>query len=124
MQPIIWPLLGRSTSEWKRPIPLNFASYVKPGKVLDPTRILVGSTSNFGEPLSDLNQLPGSFLSIDPTSDQQAFYRRVFENHFYFRSKKGLGANGTENGVSSVFFPFLLRRPTPYHPALRQVGRE
>jgi hypothetical protein len=50
------------------PIPANFEAYTQPGRVLDPTRILVGSTSNFGEPLSDLNQLPGSFLSIDPTS--------------------------------------------------------
>ena len=49
------------------PIPVNFESYTKPGKVLDPKRILVGSTSNFGEPLSDATQLPGSFLSIDPT---------------------------------------------------------
>jgi hypothetical protein len=49
------------------PIPANFAAYTQPGKILDPKRILVGSTSNFGEPLSDPNQLPGSFLSIDPT---------------------------------------------------------
>jgi hypothetical protein len=35
--------------------------------VLDPKRILVGSASNFGEALADANQLPGSFLSIDPT---------------------------------------------------------
>jgi hypothetical protein len=51
------------------PIPVNFESYTKPGKVLDPKRILVGSTSNFGEPLSDATQLPGSFLSIDPTGN-------------------------------------------------------
>ena len=44
------------------PIPINFASFTKPGKVLDPTPISVGSTSNFGEPLSDPNQLPGSFI--------------------------------------------------------------
>ena len=49
------------------PIPAKFAAYTQPGKILDPKRILVGSTSNFGEPLSDPNQLPGSFLSIDPT---------------------------------------------------------
>ena len=49
------------------PIPAKFAQYTQPGKILDPKRILVGSTSNFGEPLSDQNQLPGSFLSIDPT---------------------------------------------------------
>jgi len=49
------------------PIPTKFAAYTQPGKVLDPKRILVGSTSNFGEPLWDPNQAPGSFLSIDPT---------------------------------------------------------
>src|SRR5215471_21698167 len=51
------------------PIPSKFAAFTAPGKILDPTRILVGSTSNFGEPLSDPNQLPGSFLSIDPTGN-------------------------------------------------------
>jgi hypothetical protein len=51
------------------PIPTKFAAYTQPGQVLDPKRILVGSTSNFGEPLWDPNQLPGSFLSIDPTGD-------------------------------------------------------
>jgi hypothetical protein len=49
------------------PIPTKFAAYTQPGQVLDPKRILVGSTSNFGEALVDANQLPGSFLSIDPT---------------------------------------------------------
>ena len=49
------------------PIPSNFAAYSQPGSVLDPKRILVGSTSNFGEPLADPKQLSGSFLSIDPT---------------------------------------------------------
>ena len=49
------------------PIPAKFAAYTRPGKILDPKRILVGSASNFGEPLSDPNQLPGSFLSIDPS---------------------------------------------------------
>ena len=38
------------------PIPENFAAYTQPGKILDPKRMLVGSTSNFGEPLSDPNQ--------------------------------------------------------------------
>jgi hypothetical protein len=45
-----------------------FAAFTQPGKVLDPTRILVGSTSNFGAPLANADQLPGSFLSIDPSS--------------------------------------------------------
>ena len=43
-----------------------FAAYTQPGRVLDPARLLVGSTSNFGEPLANADQLPGSFLSIDP----------------------------------------------------------
>ena len=44
-----------------------FAAFTKAGKVLDPARILVGSTSNFGEPLANTDQLPGSFISIDPS---------------------------------------------------------
>src|SRR5690242_15975529 len=46
---------------------LAFAAYTQPGKVLDPARLLVGSTSNFGEPLSDPGQSAGAFLSIDPS---------------------------------------------------------
>src|SRR6266851_2552377 len=42
------------------------AAYTLPGKVLDPKRIVVGSTSNFGAPLANADQLEGSFLSIDP----------------------------------------------------------
>ena len=43
-----------------------FAALTQPGQVLDPKRILVGSTANFGESLANPDQLPGSFLSIDP----------------------------------------------------------
>jgi len=46
------------------PIPSKFPSYIQPGAVLDPKRILVGSRSNFGAPPGV--GLPGSFLSIDP----------------------------------------------------------
>jgi hypothetical protein len=42
------------------------AAFTKPGQVLDPVRILVGSTSNFGASLARTDHLPGSFLSIDP----------------------------------------------------------
>ncbi|HWW81747.1 MAG TPA: hypothetical protein VNY82_19255 [Steroidobacteraceae bacterium] len=42
------------------------AAYTQPGAVLDPVRLLVASNSNFGEPLANLDQLPGSVLSIDP----------------------------------------------------------
>jgi hypothetical protein len=42
------------------------AAFTQPGRVIDPARILVGSTSNFGAPLADVYHLEGSFLSIDP----------------------------------------------------------
>ena len=45
------------------------AAFTQPGRVLDPVRILVGSSSNFGAPLARTDHLPGSFLSIDPTGD-------------------------------------------------------
>jgi hypothetical protein len=45
------------------------AVYTLPGQVLDPARILVGSSSNFGEPLANSDQPPGSFLSIDPRNN-------------------------------------------------------
>ncbi|MCI0540860.1 MAG: hypothetical protein L0Z50_37140 [Verrucomicrobiales bacterium] len=44
----------------------EFAAYTAPGRVIDPTRIVVGSRSNFGAPLADPAQEEGSFLSIDP----------------------------------------------------------
>ena len=49
------------------PIPTLFPSYIQPGAVLDPIRILVGSRSNFGAPLATGVGQEGSFLSIDPT---------------------------------------------------------
>ena len=47
-------------------IPSKFPTYITPGKVLDPNRILVGSTSNFGVPLPASGGRAGAFLSIDP----------------------------------------------------------
>ncbi len=43
------------------------AAYTQPGRVLDPARILVTSTSNFGAPLGNSGEYPGSVLSIDPS---------------------------------------------------------
>ena len=50
------------------PIPTHFASYIVPGAVADPNRILVGSRSNFGAPLLTGVGQEGSILSIDPNS--------------------------------------------------------
>jgi len=43
------------------------AAYTQPGAVLDPRRLLVASTSNFGEALANADQLSGSIISIDPS---------------------------------------------------------
>jgi len=43
-----------------------FAAYTQPGRILDPARILVGSSSNFGAAPANPDEREGSFLSIDP----------------------------------------------------------
>jgi hypothetical protein len=50
-----------------RPIPTLFPSYIQPGAVLDPKRILVGSSSNFGALLTIGVGRKGAYLSIDPS---------------------------------------------------------
>ena len=47
------------------PIPSKFPSYVLPGAILDPARILVGGRSNYGAPLAAGAGREGSVLSID-----------------------------------------------------------
>jgi hypothetical protein len=44
----------------------TFAAYTTAGSMLDPERILVGSSSNFGAPLANPSQAPGALLSLDP----------------------------------------------------------
>jgi hypothetical protein len=48
------------------------AAFTEPGRVLDPTRIVVGSRSNFGAPKANADQSAGSFLSIDPRGEELA----------------------------------------------------
>jgi hypothetical protein len=57
---------GDQTCANPSPIRTKFPTYVETGKILDPTRLLVGSTSNFGAPLPASGGRQGSFLSIDP----------------------------------------------------------
>jgi hypothetical protein len=45
-----------------------FKASTEPGRILDPNRILVGSASNFGAPMAVADDMPGSILSIDPSS--------------------------------------------------------
>jgi hypothetical protein len=43
----------------------DFAAYTEPGKILDPARVLVVSSSNFGAPLALPDEPAGSVLSLD-----------------------------------------------------------
>jgi len=54
----------------------ELAALTQPGRVMDPTRIVVGSRSNFGAPKANADQAAGSFLSIDPRAAQLAVPRR------------------------------------------------
>src|SRR5262249_27764163 len=46
----------------------TLAAFTQPGRVLDPTRLLVGSRSNFGAPKANAGQAEGALLSIDPNA--------------------------------------------------------
>jgi hypothetical protein len=46
----------------------EFAAYTQPGRPLDPERLLVASSSNFGAPRARQEQADGVALSIDPRS--------------------------------------------------------
>ena len=48
----------------------TFRSLTRPGAVLDPDRILVASSSNFGAPMGNSGESSGAVLSIDPRSDR------------------------------------------------------
>jgi len=45
----------------------TFAVQTQPGAILDGVRLLVASSSNFGETLARPDQAPGAVLSIDPS---------------------------------------------------------
>lgn len=54
---------------WHRGSPLHDSPALngssQPGQILDPVRLLVASSSNFGAPLAIADQAPGSVLSVD-----------------------------------------------------------
>jgi hypothetical protein len=90
------------------PIPTNFHSYIQPGAILDPKRLLVGSRSNFGAPPASLGQ-DGSFLSIDPSGAGIFLVRRDFAQNGMQASTLGgavqmFGAN-SPNWLNSVNNP-------------------
>ena len=47
----------------------EFAAFTEPGRILDPRRVLVTSTSNFGAMRANPGDPEGSVLSIDPDGE-------------------------------------------------------
>jgi mono/diheme cytochrome c family protein len=47
----------------------DFFAFTQSGRILDPTRVLVASSSNFGAPLAVAGAPEGSILSIDPNGE-------------------------------------------------------
>ncbi len=73
-----------------------FAAFTQPGKILDPTRILVGSSSNFGAPRANTGQREGSFLSIDVSGqDVLAVINNAFGRLWPANAPFGLEGFGT-----------------------------
>jgi hypothetical protein len=56
----------------------TFRAFTQPGAVLDPDRILVASTSNFGAPQGRTDQQPGAVLSLDPRGTETIFVPAAF----------------------------------------------
>jgi hypothetical protein len=100
------------------PIPANFAAYTQSGRVLDPLRILVGSTSNFGESTSDPHQLPGSFLSIDPSGGSLL----VIPPQFAIGGGQASALNGFVQMYSAQSPAFLNSIHNPLSPTANFTG--
>jgi hypothetical protein len=109
---------GDQTCTNPSPIPAKFPTYVQPRKILDPARLLVGSTSNFGAPLPPSGGRQGSLLSIDPSGSGTLVVPRNFD-------KKG-DPEATLGGAVQMFSansPFWLNSvnnpgPPPAGPAV------
>jgi hypothetical protein len=86
-----------------------FAAFTQPGQVLDPARILVGSTSNFGALVADVDQLPGSFLSIDPSGAEGL----VVPSTFAAAGGQAVALGGFVQMYSAQSAPFLNSITTP-----------
>jgi hypothetical protein len=82
------------------PIPKKFLGFTKPGAVLDPNRLLVGSSSNFGAQLAAGVGQEGSLLSIDPSGPQEL--NAPFLN-VPFDFAKGGGQASTLGGTVQMF---------------------
>jgi hypothetical protein len=77
----------------------EFLLKTRPGRVLDPGRILVASGSNFGAPLASPKHAPGSILSIDP----QATSTVVVAPHFATDVTRANGAGKSTNPALQLF---------------------
>jgi hypothetical protein len=95
-----------------------FAALTAPGQVLDPACILVGSISNFGEPIANSDQLPGSFLSIDPRGPSPL----VIPRHFAAAGKQASTPGGFVRMYSAQSPPFRNSIHNPSAATARFTG--
>ena len=103
-----------------------FTPYAQPGKVLDPKRVLVASTSNFGAPLARRNEPEGSVLSIDPSADPATVPAGFAAAGWpgFGAGRRGAGVCGAESGLSQQrhgaaggYERPAVRQPAPGHLA-------
>ncbi len=89
------------------PIPGNpeFLMQTRPGRMLDAERVLVASSSNFGAPLADATQAPGSVLSIDTRITTSL----VVPDRFAATGRQSEAANGAVKLYTAQSPEFLNR---------------
>ena len=97
----------------------TFAASTQPGQVLDRTRLLVASTSNFGAPLAQATEAPGAVLSIDVSDGPIAV-----PANFAAGDGQASAANGKVIVYAAQSPAFLngLNNPTAVTSALPSAG--
>jgi hypothetical protein len=96
----------------------SLAAFTVPGAVLDPARLLVASTSNFGEPLANADQLSGSILSIDPNGKLPL----VVPPEFAAAGAQAVAHGGALQMYSAQNSAFRNSIHTPGAPTARYTG--
>ena len=112
---------GNQTCANPSPIPTKFLAYVQPGKILDPTRLLVESASNFGAPLPPSGGLQGSLLSIDPSGSGALVVPRNFDTKGDQEATLG-GAVQMFSANSPFWLNSVTTTPAPSLPSMPELA--
>src|SRR5579872_3600935 len=85
----------------------------QPGQILDPSRIIVGSKSNFGVRKANRRQKQGSLLSIDPSGSDTLKVDRDFARDAAVKGGQASALNGRVQLYSSQTCAFRNRINNP-----------